>query len=186
MTINFGDFEMGKRIYMSWQTKERNNDKRVNFYSKPGVSEVIFGNEWKKGGRRPASENYEGKKTGNTVAFIFILIIIIAILVVFIPSPSNTPSNIDIPLSEPTSPFVEERAEDTILESLRSITNPDLIRNKPSIDIAELESRIHVLINEKRKNNGVSSLSLDDKLASIARIHSLDMSINNYFEHDNT
>ena len=36
---------MGKRIYMSWQAKEKNLDKRVNLYSKPGVSEVIFGNE---------------------------------------------------------------------------------------------------------------------------------------------
>ena len=177
---------MGKRIYMSWQAKESNNDKRVNLYSKPGVSEVIYANEWKNGRRRtnndnigsgrrrPASELYGGTNTGNIGAFIFIIIIAVLAYLVFYPStpstPSTplTPSNIDIPVSEisPTS-------------------NPTLIQNKPSIDIGELESKIHVLINENRKNNGVSSLSLDDKLASVARVHSVDMSINNYFEHDN-
>ncbi|PKL57999.1 MAG: CAP domain-containing protein, partial [Methanomicrobiales archaeon HGW-Methanomicrobiales-5] len=55
----------------------------------------------------------------------------------------------------------------------------------PVIDISTLESRIHEGINQQRKNNGLSSLSYDSSLASIAREHSADMARNNYFAHVN-
>jgi len=56
---------------------------------------------------------------------------------------------------------------------------------KPDIDIYSLEREIHNLINEEREQQGLSSLSWDSKLAEIARGHSQDMAINNYFSHDN-
>lgn len=55
----------------------------------------------------------------------------------------------------------------------------------PFIDPSSLEARIHERINEQRQQNGLSSLSFDSFLASIARGHSYDMSLRNFFEHTN-
>lgn len=66
--------------------------------------------------------------------------------------------------------------------------NNDVYENnnpKPEIDIAALELEIHNLINNERQNHGLPSLQLDSKLSDIARAHSQDMAINNYFSHDN-
>ncbi|MDP4012646.1 MAG: CAP domain-containing protein [Candidatus Nanoarchaeia archaeon] len=52
------------------------------------------------------------------------------------------------------------------------------------VDIADLELEVHTLINEQRKIYGLKSLSLDDNLAEIARLHSEDMAINGFFSHD--
>jgi uncharacterized protein YkwD len=54
----------------------------------------------------------------------------------------------------------------------------------PYIDHTALESRIHELINVQREQNGDSSLSYDSFLADIARGHSWDMVVRNYFEHE--
>ena len=52
---------------------------------------------------------------------------------------------------------------------------------KPKVNISQLERRIHELVNEERKKYGLQPLEWDDKLALIARKHSQDMAINNYF-----
>jgi uncharacterized protein YkwD len=70
---------------------------------------------------------------------------------------------------------------------------PDIVKNiessvgnvKPAIEISELEMEIHTKINEQRRSNGLSPLSYDASLASIARKHSADMARNNYFSHNN-
>lgn len=41
------------------------------------------------------------------------------------------------------------------------------------------------LVNIERAKNGLPTLSTDERLASIARAHSLDMLANNYFSHTN-
>jgi len=73
-------------------------------------------------------------------------------------------------------------------------TDPNLIEDeefsfkspfKPNIDIYLLEKEIHKLVNEKRQAYGLSSLSWDEEIAEIARLHSQDMAENNYFEHIN-
>ncbi len=53
------------------------------------------------------------------------------------------------------------------------------------IDIGLLEIEIHNLINNERRNNGLTALSLDSKLSDIARVHSQDMAQNNFFAHEN-
>lgn len=53
----------------------------------------------------------------------------------------------------------------------------------PTLDSMELETRIHELINQQRNSYGLSSLSFDPSLATIARNHSQDMATNNYFSH---
>lgn len=55
----------------------------------------------------------------------------------------------------------------------------------PFIDPSSLEARIHDMINGERQQNGLSTLSSDSFLASIARGHSYDMSLRNFFEHTN-
>lgn len=55
----------------------------------------------------------------------------------------------------------------------------------PYIDPSALEARIHELINIQRQQNGLSTLSYDSFLADIARGHSWDMVLRNFFEHEN-
>ena len=57
--------------------------------------------------------------------------------------------------------------------------NPDA----PSLDPTALEARIHELVNAQRRQNGLGDLSSDSFLADIARGHSYDMVLRNYFEH---
>jgi uncharacterized protein YkwD len=56
--------------------------------------------------------------------------------------------------------------------------------NRPSINISKLERNIHDLINGERRKHGLSLLTWDNKLSSIARKHSQDMAMRNYFSHD--
>ena len=56
---------------------------------------------------------------------------------------------------------------------------------QPQIDIEELESLAHRLINDERTKRGLHALEHDGALGRIARNHSLDMAQNDYFSHDN-
>lgn len=60
-------------------------------------------------------------------------------------------------------------------------SNPDA----PVIEPSALEARIHELINVQRGQNGLSTLTYDSFLADIARGHSWDMVVRNFFEHEN-
>ena len=53
------------------------------------------------------------------------------------------------------------------------------------INVGELESLIHQFVNEERRRNGLKPLVSDDKLIAIARNHSSDMAVYNYFSHVN-
>ncbi|MCJ7469440.1 CAP domain-containing protein [Candidatus Bathyarchaeota archaeon] len=57
--------------------------------------------------------------------------------------------------------------------------------SSPTIDIPTIEGRVHEMINQHRRNQGLSSLRYDSSLAAIARKHSEDMARNNYFDHEN-
>jgi len=52
------------------------------------------------------------------------------------------------------------------------------------VNLYDIETQIHTLINEQRTANSLPALSFDEALASIARKHSQDMARRNYFEHD--
>ncbi len=56
-------------------------------------------------------------------------------------------------------------------------------QSKPEIRAREIEKRIHFLINGERKKQGLSSLTWNDALSSIARKHSSDMAKRTYFSH---
>lgn len=56
-------------------------------------------------------------------------------------------------------------------------------KGKPRITVSELEKRIHRLINEERRKQGLSALAWNDTLSRIARKHSSDMAKRDYFSH---
>lgn len=56
---------------------------------------------------------------------------------------------------------------------------------QPELNAVELERQIHQLINRERLNHGLPPLSMDDKLAVIARNHSHDMARHQFFNHMN-
>ena len=51
--------------------------------------------------------------------------------------------------------------------------------------IATLESAVHQLVNFERQKNSLGVLGQDTELAEIARAHSKDMALNDFFEHEN-
>ena len=77
---------------------------------------------------------------------------------------------------------------DVTVENIKNIpktiqeNNP--VNRKPIIDKIKLEIQIHHLTNQYRIQNGLAALDLDDKLSNIARSHSQDMALRNYFSHD--
>jgi uncharacterized protein YkwD len=56
-------------------------------------------------------------------------------------------------------------------------------KKKPTINIDELELRIHELVNQERAKHGLSPLAWNPMLNKIARLHSQDMVTRNYFSH---
>ena len=55
---------------------------------------------------------------------------------------------------------------------------------RPTIDISKLELKIHDLINIERQKMYLSLLSFNTEIRDIARGHSKDMSVRNFFAHE--
>ena len=55
---------------------------------------------------------------------------------------------------------------------------------RPTIDISKLELKIHDLTNTERQKLNLSLLSYDAEIRNIARGHSEDMSVRNFFAHE--
>ena len=85
-------------------------------------------------------------------------------------------SNIDSAF-QGASDLVEETASGEIFEEIEDY-------GKPEINIEQLEKRIHELMNEERKSNGLNVFSWNDKIAQAARYHSDDMAARNFYSHD--
>lgn len=62
---------------------------------------------------------------------------------------------------------------------------PDYIERGSAQWIEDLENLIHQLINVKRQQAALTTLSYDDPLAGIATAHSADMATNQYLSHTN-
>jgi len=58
-------------------------------------------------------------------------------------------------------------------------------KNPYTISTTALEERVHELINQQRTARGLASLHVDPALAAIARTHSDDMAVQQYFAHVN-
>ncbi len=68
-------------------------------------------------------------------------------------------------------------------ESVTSDANTNE-ENTTSSVLTQDELDVFNLINEQRKNNGLSELKIDDDLQNVARIKAQDMVDNNYFSHN--
>jgi uncharacterized protein YkwD len=55
--------------------------------------------------------------------------------------------------------------------------------NRPDLDLPALEQKIHALVNEERRKQGLSALKWNERLQRAARSHSADMAAGNYFSH---
>jgi len=100
-------------------------------------------------------------------------------------------------MNSPSSPISQTAISPTLASSQNSqiipTLQPDVAKgiestvgnSAPAIDISTLEMQIHNGINQQRKSNGLSALRYDSALGDIARKHSADMALNNYFEHVN-
>jgi uncharacterized protein YkwD len=56
---------------------------------------------------------------------------------------------------------------------------------QPEIRVADLERRVHTLINKARLEHELTALVFDEHLAKIARGHSHDMAVRHFFSHTN-
>ncbi|WAC04116.1 MAG: CAP domain-containing protein [Methanoregula sp.] len=101
-------------------------------------------------------------------------------------TPSHTTPNANVPLPTTTvqNPQIIPTLQPEIVKNIENSAN-SVMPSPPTIDQQTLERRVHELINQQRKGQGLSLLSFDQTLAGIARKHSEDMAKNNYFSHDN-
>jgi uncharacterized protein YkwD len=53
------------------------------------------------------------------------------------------------------------------------------------VSVADVERRVHDLINRERAKKALTTLEFDDRLATIARAHSQEMARRNFFSHVN-
>ena len=79
-----------------------------------------------------------------------------------------------------TPPAIAITTTSTISASPPTTTTTTL----QTININSLEKQIHDLINTERIEHGLSALSWNNELGSIARFHSVDMISRNYFSHN--
>lgn len=54
-----------------------------------------------------------------------------------------------------------------------------------SIEADATADRVHREVNERRANHGLEPIDWDDTIASVARVHSVDMDERDYFAHEN-
>lgn len=54
---------------------------------------------------------------------------------------------------------------------------------RPEVPVADLEHRVHEIINAQRRANNSSELGWDEALSKLARAHSEDMAKRKYFKH---
>ncbi|MDH3678073.1 MAG: CAP domain-containing protein [Nitrosopumilus sp.] len=83
--------------------------------------------------------------------------------------------------------YLEPASSNKIIDDLKQI--PDQIKKnnplneKPVIDKTELEILVHQFTNQYRIQHGLEPVSLDENLSIVARGHSKDMAIQDYFAH---
>ncbi len=105
--------------------------------------------------------------------------------------PTNTPTL--IPTQTPVPPPIvptntltpkPESLADRFFKSAKDLTETSR-QDQPEINIGELETLVHSLINQERLKRDLAGLEWDGEIAAIARDHSVDMGNKKYFSHTN-
>jgi uncharacterized protein YkwD len=65
----------------------------------------------------------------------------------------------------------------------QSSSTPAQSESENRLDRSRVERLIHSYINEERSKRGLSQLNFDTDLREVARYHSRDMGVNNYYSH---
>ena len=97
--------------------------------------------------------------------------------------PTRIPTHTPVPPS-PTNTPESENLLSRFFKSTKDLTEANN-SSQPNIDIGELETLVHNLINRERVQRGLAALQWDEEIAAIARNHSVDMGDKNYFSHTN-
>jgi len=98
----------------------------------------------------------------------------------------NIPTEIpEVDIKVPDIPALEEieKIVPEIQKELPKIQESTKQVIKPELDISKIESLVHQNVNSQRMQYGLTPLSYDNQISKIARAHSQDMAINNYFDH---
>lgn len=98
----------------------------------------------------------------------------------------NIPSEIpEVDIKLPDIPSLEEieKIVPEIQKELPKIPESTKQVIKPELNISKIESLVHQKVNYQRTQHGLTPLSYDNQISTIARAHSQDMAKNNYFEH---
>ena len=115
----------------------------------------------------------------KTKRYVIIGLVCIAVIVPLIVY-QNTDSKIQTPPQNTPNLIKSEQASQTIQPSH---TPPEPSTTHSTINIALLEQDIHEIANQARQSNGVQPVSYDPKLADIAKTHSQDMAVHQFFSH---
>lgn len=88
--------------------------------------------------------------------------------------------------AEDETPEVETPATDTDNQTTDSNADTDTNETEETVDqgISAAEQQMVDLVNEARRENGLEPLTVDTKVAELARMKSKDMIDNNYFSHN--
>ncbi len=104
---------------------------------------------------------------------------------VFATSPTGQVNPPCCHLMVPTAPFHSAAPSRTPVTLPLAADTVSAAENPYTISTTALEQRVHDLINQQRTANGLAVLRFDGALADIARHHSEDMAVQDYFAHMN-
>ena len=135
------------------------------------------------GGYSRKNNSSHGKRNGTLILLIIVLVVGGVLFVndfdiTSVTQEINEKVN-DFDITSVTQEINENvwKSGDTLFQEITSKTN--------SHDPRTIEKLVHEYTNDERKKFGLMELGYDNKLANIARGHSLDMAFYNFFEHDN-
>ena len=77
-----------------------------------------------------------------------------------------------------------KKIDNVIKFAQKNIDSEIADEDKPVYDAQKIEYLVHELTNEERQKHGLSSLSYDSEIVEIARGHSEDMALRDYFAHE--
>lgn len=101
---------------------------------------------------------------------------------IFTPAPVNTISTTPIPEATISTTSTPISVQSIIPTPSMTPTSINVVENQ-TLNISNIENLIWEKTNEERQKAGLSILSYENKIASIARDHSKNMAENNFFSH---
>lgn len=99
--------------------------------------------------------------------------------------PSIIPTSTKYSTIAATTPSLPKVTITPKISPIKTTTTSNSFASKPIINVQSLERKIHDLVNQERYKAGLSPLSIENCITSVARLHSNDMANQQYFSHIN-